>query len=334
MSKTTRVIGLGLASISLGVLVAGCVVLRPDIPYPMLEARYANPQSRFMDLPGGLRVHYRDQGDPMGPPVVMVHGFAASLEAWEPWVARLGDRYRIVTLDLPGHGLTRAPTDWRPSLTAYAAVVDAVTDRLNLPPFVLVGNSMGGGVAWTYALEHAGRLRALVLVDSIGLPAPASAERRTGTPLVFQILATPAGRFVLAHIDTRSLAEKGLRQAYVDQTLVTPALVDRYVDLSRAPGHRQILTSGSDRGSTAITSQTFTAIRVPTLVLHGQADSLIPVASSRALATAIPGATLITYPGVGHVPMEQIPDRSAADVRAFLARTEPANGEGVTRPGR
>jgi pimeloyl-ACP methyl ester carboxylesterase len=317
-----RVIGIILAAGGLGLVVAGCVVLRPDIPYATLETRYANAQSKFMDLPGGVRVHYRDQGDPSGPPVVMVHGFAASLYAWEPWVARLGDRYRIVTLDLPGHGLTRAPATWRPSLGAYAGVVDEVAGRLRLPPFVLVGNSMGGGAAWTYALEHQDRLRGLVLVDAVGIPPPAATTARRGTPLVFQILATPVGRFVLAHIDTRNLAEKGLKQAYVDPVLVTPALVDRYVDLSRAPGHRQILTSG-ERGGQTVTAETFSAIHVPTLVLHGDADALIPVASSDALAAAIPGARLITYPGVGHVPMEQIPDRSAADVRAFLAHVEP-----------
>jgi pimeloyl-ACP methyl ester carboxylesterase len=322
MSSTARVMAGALAAAAIGLVVAGCVVLRPDIPYATLEARYANAHSRFMDLPGGVRAHYRDQGDPDGPPVVMVHGFAASLEAWEPWVARLGDRYRIVTLDLPGHGLTRAPATWRPSLGAYAGVVEAVTRQLRLPPFVLVGNSMGGGVAWTYALAHPDRVRGLVLVDSVGIPAQRAATRRKGAPLVFKILATPAGRFVLAHVDTRNLAEKGLKQAYVDPALVTPALVDRYVDLSRAPGHRQILTSG-EGGGPAVTPLTFAAIHVPTLILHGDADALIPVASSEALAAAIPGARLITYPGVGHVPMEQIPDRSAADVRAFLERVEP-----------
>jgi pimeloyl-ACP methyl ester carboxylesterase len=323
MNPFAKSLSVGVAVAALGVLVAGCVVLRPDIPYATLEARYANAQSRYMDLPGGVRVHYRDQGDPNGPTVVMLHGYSASLEAWEPWVARLRARYRIVTLDLPGHGLTRAPATWRPTLPAYAGVVDEVTGRLRLPPFVLVGNSMGGGVAWTYTLEHADRVRGLVLVDSIGIPAQASAADRKGTPLVFQLLATPAGRFVLAHVDTRSFAEKGLRQAYVDQSLVTPALVDRYVDLSRAPGHREILTSGEGGDGHAITAQTFAAIHVPTLVIHGDADALIPVASSKALAAAIPGAQLVTYPGVGHVPMEQSPDRSAADLEAFLAKVEP-----------
>ncbi len=295
--------------------VVGCMALqRPDIPYTVLEAKYANSASRFMDLPGGLHVHYRDQGDPNGPPVVMIHGFAASLDAWEPWVKRLGDHYRIITLDLPAHGLTRAPSTYAMSLDNNAEVVDALAQRLKLGRYVVVGNSMGGGVAWTLVLRHPDHIRGLVLVDSIGAPIPSENQ---GSPVIFKILANPLGRAVLRNIDTRPLAEQGLKAAYVDPKLVTPALVDRYVDQSRAPGHRDIILN-SQGGQRTPSPEIFRAIHTPTLVLHGEADALIPVASGRALAASIPGAKLITYPGVGHVPMEQVPDRSAADVRAFL----------------
>jgi pimeloyl-ACP methyl ester carboxylesterase len=273
-------------------------MLRPDIPFETLEARYANAQSRFMDLPGGLHVHYRDQGNPKGIPIVMVHGFSASLYAWEPWVAQLGGDYRIITLDLPGHGLTRAPPTYVISLERYADLIDTVAGRLQLGP-----------------LRHPEHLRALVLVDSVGLP---SQQRNERTPLIFKILANPVGRMLLRNMDTRRLAERGLRSAYVDPSLVTPALVDRYVDLSRGPGHRSILLNGQDRRGPPITAETLKAIRTPTLVMHGEGDVVIPVDAGRRLAAAIPGAKLITYPGVGHVPMEQIPARSAADLRAFL----------------
>jgi len=312
----------GLAAIAI-LAVAGFVALqRPDIPFATLEARYANSASRFMDLPGGLRVHYRDQGNPKGPPIVMVHGFSASLHAWEPWVARLGRDYRIVTLDLPGHGLTRAPASYRTSMDGFAEVIDSLAQRLRLGRYVVVGNSMGGGAAWDLALGHPDHLRGLVLVDSVGWPMPG---RNAGSPLIFKILAHPVGRALLRNLDTRPLAESGLKAAYVDRSLVTPALVDRYVDLSRAPGHRDILLNGQDRGAAPVTAATFKAIRTPTLVMHGEADALIPVAAGRALAAAIPGARLITYAGVGHVPMEQIPDRSAEDLRAFM-QSLPAEG--------
>lgn len=292
----------------------GC--LARDIPYETLEARYASPASKFMALPGGLRVHYRDEGPRDAPPLVLVHGFAASLHAWEPWSQRLSRDYRIVTLDLPGHGLTRAPQGYAASPEGSVAVVDQVASRLGLGPFVLAGNSMGGAVAWNYALAHPQKLRGLVLVNAAGWP---SSERREGGPAVFKLLANPVGRTVLRNLDPAPLAKSGLRQAYGDDKLVTPALVQRYVELARAPGHRQILTSQRSGPASPVTEATFARIATPTLVMAGELDQLIPSDHARGFARAIPGAKLVVYPQGGHVPMEQLPDRSAADLRAFLA---------------
>jgi hypothetical protein len=135
MDSAVRIAGFILAAV-IGVAVIGYLaMLRPDIPYARLEAKYANTASRFVDLPGGVHLHYRDQGNPSGPPVVMIHGFSASLHAWEPWVARLGRDYRIITLDLPGHGLTRAPAGYDPAIGAYADLVDDFARRLGLGQF-------------------------------------------------------------------------------------------------------------------------------------------------------------------------------------------------------
>ena len=168
MKSVLRVCAVILAAVIAVGVVGYVTLLRPDIPYARLEAKYANAASRFIDMPGGLQVHYRDQGDKARPAVVMVHGFSASLQAWEPWVTRLGRDYRIVTLDLPGHGLTRAPAGYRPNTTAYADLVDQLALRLKLGPYVVVGNSMGGAVAWKDALRHPADVRALVLVDAAG----------------------------------------------------------------------------------------------------------------------------------------------------------------------
>lgn len=305
-----------LAVVVAGLALAGCALTAKDIPYPTLEAKYGGPASHYMDLPGALRVHYRDQGRADGPTVVLVHGFAASLQTWEPWVARLAPDYRVISLDLPGHGLTRAPEGYVAAQATNVAVVDQLTRNLKADRFVIVGNSMGGGVAWAYALAHPERLRGLVLVDAAGWPREGKGKEKP--PIVFKLLGNPAGRAFLRNINPRPLAAKGLKSAYVDETIVTPALVDRYVELALAPGHRAILTSGRDGPQRRIDKAVFGTIKVPTLVMHGEADTVIDVAAGRGLASAIPGAKLITYPGVGHVPMEQIPDQSAKDLRAFL----------------
>ncbi|HEY9217695.1 MAG TPA: alpha/beta fold hydrolase, partial [Phenylobacterium sp.] len=221
-----------LAVVVTAVWLAGCMA--GDIPFPQLEAKYANAASRYMTTEDGLRVHYRDEGPRNAPAIVLVHGFAASLHAWEPWAERLKGDYRVVTLDLPGHGLTRAPADYQMSTAGNVAVVDELTRRLGVGRFVLAGNSMGGAVAWSYALAHPERLDGLVLVNAAGGP---STARSSNGPVAFKLLGNPAGRMLLRNIDPRPLANGGLKKAYVDEALVTDALVDRYVELARAPGH-------------------------------------------------------------------------------------------------
>ena len=311
--KTLRLIALAFAALTL----SACA---KDIPYATLKAKYATPASRFVTLPDGVTVHYRDQGKADGSPIVLVHGFAANLDTWEPWVARLGKDHRVVTLDLAGHGLTTVPTGYAISTPGQVAIVDGVAQTLKLDHFALAGNSMGGGVAWNYTLAHPEKVDALILVDSAGAPVdPAEMKNRKGQPLIFKIMRTAPGRAVLRQLNPRPLTTKGLKQAYIDESLVTPALVDRYVDLALAPGRRDLLLNGQAAPRQPATAETFKAIKAPTLVMHGDADTVIPLAAGKALAAAIPGAKLIIYPGVGHVPMEQIPDKSAADVEAFLA---------------
>ncbi|HYE45784.1 MAG TPA: alpha/beta hydrolase [Caulobacter sp.] len=310
---------LGLVALILVVGTIGWLSLRrPDIPWATLEARYANPESQWVDLPGGLKVHYRDQGNPAGPVLVMVHGFAANLETWEPWVRRLGKDYRIVSLDLPGFGLTRAPNGYRLTDTAFDDTVEGVADHLKLGKFAIVGNSMGGAVAWRYALRHPDRLDGLVLVNAAGWPEKAAQE---GSPIIFRILANPIGRALLRDLDSSHLTRQGLRSAFEPTPdMATDAMVARYVEMARAPGHRDIILgmmSGPD-GRVFATSERLSKIAVPTLVIHGDTDRLIDVSAADKFGKAIPGAKVIVYEKVGHIPMEQIADRSAADLDAWL----------------
>ena len=242
-------------------VLAGCGVLAKDIPYATLEAKYANSASRYMDLPSGLHVHYRDQGKKDGPPVVLVHGFSASLHAWEPWVARLGTNYRIITLDMPGHGLTRAPKDYASSIPGNVEVIDEVTRKLGVDKFVIGGNSMGGGISWNYALAHQDRLNGLILVDAAGWPRETKGKEKP--PLAFVLLANPLGRALLRNINPAPLAKPGLESAYVDKSLVTPELIQRYVDLALAPGHRAMLTGGRAAPRVRSTSQSLPRSRSP-----------------------------------------------------------------------
>ncbi len=287
----------------------------PDIPYAALETTYADSSSRFVDLPGDLHVHYQLHGARELPVLLLLHGYGDSYTSWEGWVRVLEDRFHLISVDFPGHGLTRAPVDYRLDLVRLADFVDRFAAELRLPEFALVGNSMGGGVAWQFALRYPQRIRALILVSAVGF---ANDKPPGAAPLAFKILRHAWGRALLRNIDNRPLIDAGLKFDVYDERLVTPARVDRWAALQRAPGHRAILMS-LDLSTLAQTSAlALHAIDVPTLILQGDADPLIEAASGRKFRDAIPGARLIAYPQVGHLPQIEIPERSAADVGEFL----------------
>ena len=303
------------------ILAAGWFALqRSDIGYDRLEIVYANSDSRILPLDNGLRVHYRDVGPRDAPAIVLVHGYSSSLHTWEPWVANLKQDYRVISLDLPGHGLTNCLESGRIGTGQFVDTVDQVTRSLGIDTFTLAGNSMGGGVAWAYALAHPGRLDALVLVDASGWPE--SAEDAKSDPLVFKLLRNPVARRLMKNTDMTMLIRAGLRDSFANPDHATDEMVDRYTALARAPCHRDALMAlmiGRDAHAPA-TKDLLAAISVPTLILHGEEDKLVPVAAGHKFAEAIPGAELITYPDAGHLPQEEVSEQSASDLRDFLSR--------------
>lgn len=317
MLKTLLLILGGLVAVVVLAGFVGWLLLRgPDIPYEKLEAKYATNASHYADLPGGVRLHYKDEGKADGPVLVLVHGFGDSHFSWEGWVARLSDRYRIITVDLPGHGLTRAPAGYLASADGFADLVDALAAKENLPKFAIAGNSMGGGVAWQVAVRHPERLNGLVLVDAAGWPATTLKK----PPLAFKLLKYSWGRAFLRSIDNTPLIRAGLRGEVGDPSVITDAFIARWAELQRAPGHRAILMSIQPGKHSQATKETLAAIKVPTLVLWGEIDPLIEVDAAHKFAQAIPGAKLILYPKVGHLPQVEIPQRTADDTAAFLAQ--------------
>jgi len=317
-----KVTGIVIVLVLLGIGAAWLALRGPDIPYATLEAKYVNPASRFVDLPGGIRAHYQEYGDPAHPLLLLLHGFGDSYTSWEGWVRVLKDRLHLIVLDFPGHGLTRAPEGYVLNSADLADFVDGFAGQLALPPFAVAGNSMGGGVAWQLAVRHPARLQALILVDAAGFP---NEKPPPAVPLAFKLLRYGIGRAILRNIDNRPLIDSGLKVDVFDKSLITPALVDRWAEFQRAPGHRAILMSANPASFGQADPARLAGIRVPTLILHGESDVLIEPASAARFAAAIPGARLITYPQVGHLPQIEIPQRSATDVGDFLLASKQGN---------
>ena len=123
-----------------------------EIPIADLRLQYGLPASGTFEPSPGVRVHYTDEGKRSGRTLILVHGFAASVHAWRPWIDRLVGDYRLVAIDLPGHGLTQTPPGYRATIEGNAQLVEDLADHLGIDRFVLAGNSMGGAVSMAYAM--------------------------------------------------------------------------------------------------------------------------------------------------------------------------------------
>jgi len=304
----------------LAILAVGAVAFfaDPDVPAADLLAKYGpQPPSRFADLPTGARAHYRDQGQAQGLPLILLHGSNASLHTWEPWVAELGDQFRLISVDLPGHGLTGAVPGDDYSQEGMVTFVAAFASALGLERFALAGNSMGGAVAARFALTAPDRLTHLILIDAGGMPT----KTPTDPGLGFRLARIPVLQYALLYVTPRYLFEEGLKKAVVDDALVTPEMVDRYWQLNRRVGTRQALLKRFQIAQVGFLEANADKIATPTLILWGDLDTLTPRDMGEAYAQAIKGAKLVIYKNVGHLPMEEAPAQSARALREFLAPT-------------
>lgn len=290
----------------------------PDRPVQTLVARWAPPPSDFIEIEGQL-VHLRDvgpRGDPV--PIVLLHGTAASLHTWEGWTAELGRTRRVIAFDLPGFGLTGpfagryAPDDYRGD--AYARFVLDVMDALKIPRAVIGGNSLGGEVAWRAVSLAPQRFERLVLVDASGYElAP------DGVPLGFRIAAVPVLNRVGEHLLPRALVAQSVHDVYGDPSKVTEALVDRYFELALREGNRRALGLRLQQMEPGAHVERLKVLNLPTLVLWGGRDRLIPPAMAQRFAADIRGAKAVVFDGLGHVPQEEDPARTVQAVLAFLS---------------
>jgi pimeloyl-ACP methyl ester carboxylesterase len=291
-----------------------------DIPVADLRAKYGSPDSQYVELAPGTVIHLRDQGPKDGFPIILLHGSNASLHTWEPWVARLSPKYRVISFDFPAHGLSGPVPSRDYSATAYVGITEKVVDHLGLTRFALGGNSMGGGVAWRYAAAHPDKVAALILVDAAGRP---PTERNKSTPLGFRIANTLVLRDIAATITPRSLFESSFRQSISVQSIATPQMIDRYWELIRYPGNRQATLDRFGGYKPQADDGSIRKVTVPTLILWGRDDKVIPVASAEWFSKNLPNARVTILDDVGHIPMEEAPDRSLAPVLELLAQAVP-----------
>lgn len=295
---------------------SGCAALgTKEIPVKELLPRYGGEGSKFLEIEG-MKIHYRDQGT--GPALVMLHGVCASLHTWDGWVEALGDRYRLIRIDIPGFGLTGpAPDKKLYRREKGIELIDTLVTRLGLSRFSLVGNSLGGYIAWNYALAHPDKVDKLVLIDPVGY--------NQKLPGLLRLATHPMVRPFARHIMPRSFFDDAVDEVYGDPRRATAPIRRRYFELSQRQGNKSayvdVFLVMKEENQKKTLGDDIKKIQTPTLVLWGAKDRWIPVRHLASWQRDLENGTFIVYEGIGHMPMEELPGETARDVSAFLEGT-------------
>jgi pimeloyl-ACP methyl ester carboxylesterase len=304
-----RVVTIGLIVLAVALLGATAWLYQPDRERGWLEARYAASPSAFLDV-AGLRLHVRDTGPRDAPALILLHGFGASLHAWDDVAARLDQRFRVIRIDLPGFGLTGPDPGRDYSDVRTHAVLAALMDRLGLARAVFGGHSMGGRMAWGFAAVHPARVSHLVLIAPDGFASPGrpygAAPR---VPLLLRLLP---------YVLPTPLLRASLRTAYGDPAQLTEAVVQRTRDMLLAPGVRQAIVDRTGQHVLRNPVPLLRGIAVSVLLVWGGRDAMVPFTNAQDYLAALPDARLAEFPALGHVPHEEAPDAVADAIRAFL----------------
>ena len=311
MRRARRVlawIGAGLLILVIG---AAMWLYTPDEDAAVLRAAHAGQPSAFLDV-AGLRLHIRDTGPRDAPAVIMLHGFGASLHTWEGWATLLADRFRVVRIDLPGFALTGPDPTGDYSDARASVVLAALMDRLGIAQADVVGNSMGGRIAWRFALAEPTRVRRLVLVAPDGFASPG---RPYGAPE-----PVPPVVHLLPWMMPRSMVRATLAPAYADPSRMAESDVSRAHDLLRAPGVRPAILARMAQHVLEDPRPLLPRLTQPVLLLWGEQDRMIPASHGQDWLAVLPRADLVVLPGLGHVPQEEAPEASLVPVRVFLER--------------
>ena len=281
-------------------------VYSPDKPRELLQAEYAGDYRSI----GNLRLRLRDTGPRDAPAIILIHGFSSSLDTWEPWAQALSKRYRVIRFDLPGFGLTGADPSGNYSDERAVQILTSLMDQRRVDRAHVIGNSLGGRIAWTFAAMHPDRVSHLVLISPDGFASPGfEYGKAPDMPFVMQALpyATP-----------RSMLKANLAAAYAKPEKLSEASLTRYHDMILAPGVRRAILARLEQTVLLDPAPRLATIAAPTLLLWGEQDGMIPISNAADYIKHIPNAKVVRLPDLGHVPFEEDPARSLPPVEQFL----------------
>lgn len=252
-----------------------------------------------------MRIGYTDQGE--GLPLVFIHAFPLSKVMWETQIHALANHYRVITIDLRGHGESDAML-WNVTLDDYAADVVGLLDHLGLGKAVFIGLSMGGYTVFSLYRLYAHRIQALVLADTRAQAD--SEEGKTGRRAMAQV-AFKEGAVAIANL----MIPKLLAPSTIQQR---PNVMEQVRQWILGTPREGIIVDLMAMAARPDSTHLLSTITCPTLIVVGEDDQATPVAESRYMADRIPNATLVTIPQAGHLSNVEQPDVFNQALASFL----------------
>ena len=284
-----------------------------DIPVEELKKEFANKHSKFIEI-DEMQVHYRDEGK--GFPIVLIHGTGSSLHTWNDWTKELTKKYRVIRLDLPAFGLTGPNKNADYTIKSYTDFLHQFISKIKIDKFHLVGNSLGGNIAWNYTAEHPQKIEKLILVDASGLPT------NKPQPAIFKMAKTPILSSVFLFMTPKFFIKKNMKEVYADNSKITDLLISRYHKMSLREGNRKAFIDRAKIDFTVgekVNLNKLKSIKTHTLLIWGAKDNWIPLKSvGKKMDSILPNSKLVVLENSGHVPMEENPKESLVVLKDFL----------------
>ena len=292
------------------IALAALYLWTPDKSKAELEKIYSSPKNAYANALG-VKIHYQDTGPSKNPiPILFLHGFGASLQTWEAWSEALSNEYRVISVDLPGFGLTGEDPSGIYTDQRSVEVLEAFLKELKIPKVVLVGNSMGGKFAWQFAARYPDQVAKLVLISPDGYASPGiEYGKKTEIPAIAQLYR---------YFFSKTFLEMNLEPAYANPKTLNDALVNRYYDLMLAPGVRGAILGRMQQTVLQDPVPSLSSIQVPTLLIWGEKDAFIPISNSNDYLKVMPNAKRVSLPNIGHLPQEEQPSIGLAALKEFL----------------
>ena len=282
----------------------------PDKSKADLEKIYGSPKTAYVSALG-VKLYYQDTGPSKNAiPILFLHGFGSSLQTWDNWSEALSDEYRVISVDLPGFGLTGEDPSGIYTDQRSVEVLEAFLKELQIPKVVLVGNSMGGKFAWQFAARHPDQVAKLVLISPDGYASPGiEYGKKTEVPAIAELYR---------YFFSKTFLAMNLEPAYANPKTLNDVLVNRYYDLMLAPGVRGAILARMQQTVLQDPVPSLASIQVPTLLIWGEKDAFIPIANSNDYLKVMPNAKRVSLPNIGHLPQEEQPAIGLAALKEFL----------------